>query len=121
MANQAPRSTVRGFAPHRWRKERARGRQRKRQKSGKLPCKPGLRRSTHCSGKPPDVSYLIQEKASARVPLFKRTFEVFKMSEATTEAAVELTENAARRIAEILTREPEGSFLRIGVDGGGCW
>ena len=42
------------------------------------------------------------------------------MSEATTEADIELTENAARRIAEILTREPEGSFLRIGVDGGGC-
>ncbi|MCI0599169.1 MAG: iron-sulfur cluster assembly accessory protein [Beijerinckiaceae bacterium] len=33
---------------------------------------------------------------------------------------IELTENAARRIAEILKTEPEGSFLRIGVDGGGC-
>lgn len=33
---------------------------------------------------------------------------------------VELTENAARHIAEILRAEPEGSFLRIGVDGGGC-
>jgi len=42
------------------------------------------------------------------------------MSEATAEAPVELTENAARRIVEILTREPAGSFLRIGVDGGGC-
>ena len=42
------------------------------------------------------------------------------MSEATAEAPVELTENAARRIAEILTSEPAGSFLRIGVDGGGC-
>ena len=42
------------------------------------------------------------------------------MSEATAEAAVELSENAARRIAEILTSEPAGSFLRIGVDGGGC-
>jgi iron-sulfur cluster assembly accessory protein len=52
--------------------------------------------------------------------LSKGTFEVFKMSEATAEAAVELTENAARRIAEILTSEPAGSFLRIGVDGGGC-
>jgi iron-sulfur cluster assembly accessory protein len=47
-------------------------------------------------------------------------FEVVKMSEATAEAAVEVTENAARRIAEILTSEPAGSFLRIGVDGGGC-
>ena len=42
------------------------------------------------------------------------------MSEATAEAPVELTENAARRIVEILTREPAGAFLRIGVDGGGC-
>jgi Fe-S cluster assembly iron-binding protein IscA len=37
------------------------------------------------------------------------------MSEATAEAAVELTENAARRIAEILTNEPAGACLRIGV------
>jgi iron-sulfur cluster assembly accessory protein len=37
-----------------------------------------------------------------------------------SEAPVELTENAARRVAEILQAEPEGSFLRIGVDGGGC-
>lgn len=37
-----------------------------------------------------------------------------------TEASIELTENAARRIAEILRAEPKGSFLRIGVDGGGC-
>ncbi|HET6378910.1 MAG TPA: iron-sulfur cluster assembly accessory protein [Methylocella sp.] len=36
------------------------------------------------------------------------------------EANVGLTDSAARRIAEILTKEPKGSFLRIGVDGGGC-
>jgi iron-sulfur cluster assembly accessory protein len=54
------------------------------------------------------------------VSLSKRTFEVVKMSEATAEAAVELTADAARRIAEILTSEPAGSFLRVGVDGGGC-
>ncbi len=36
------------------------------------------------------------------------------------DAPVELTEPAARRILEILQNEPEGSFLRIGVDGGGC-
>lgn len=36
------------------------------------------------------------------------------------ELPVELTEPAARRIAEILQGEPDGSFLRIGVDGGGC-
>ena len=42
------------------------------------------------------------------------------MSEAAVASPVELTENAARRIAEILRGEPEGSFLRVGVDGGGC-
>jgi iron-sulfur cluster assembly accessory protein len=42
------------------------------------------------------------------------------MSETTAEATVELTESAARRIAEILRSERAGSFLRIGVDGGGC-
>src|ERR1700730_699293 len=74
----------------------------------------------------------LQRRASRRIllisrggkrpacPLSKPTFEVVKMSEAIAEAAVELTENAARRIAEILKYEPAGSFLRIGVDGGGC-
>src|SRR5579883_1330637 len=33
---------------------------------------------------------------------------------------VELTESAAGQIGEILKSEPEGSFLRIGVEGGGC-
>ncbi|VTZ22343.1 conserved hypothetical protein [Methylocella tundrae] len=42
------------------------------------------------------------------------------MSEAAVEAPVEMTESAVLRIAEILKSEPEGSFLRIGVDGGGC-
>jgi iron-sulfur cluster assembly accessory protein len=46
--------------------------------------------------------------------------EVFKMSEVLAEAPVELTQNAARRIAEILKNEPAGSFLRVGIDGGGC-
>jgi iron-sulfur cluster assembly accessory protein len=75
--------------------------------------------------------YSLQRRASRRILLIsrggkrvhslsKRTFEVSKMSEATAEAPVELTENAARRIVEILTREPAGAFLRIGVDGGGC-
>jgi iron-sulfur cluster assembly accessory protein len=31
-----------------------------------------------------------------------------------------LTERAARRINEIMTSEPEGSMLRISVNGGGC-
>jgi iron-sulfur cluster assembly accessory protein len=33
---------------------------------------------------------------------------------------VELTENAARRVAEIMKTEAPGSVLRVGVDGGGC-
>jgi iron-sulfur cluster assembly accessory protein len=71
------------------------------------------------AGLPTYLTYFKRRQA-ARVPLSKRTFEVVKMSEATAEAPVELTENAARRIAEILTSEPAGAFLRIGVDGGGC-
>ena len=34
--------------------------------------------------------------------------------------SVAITERAARRIAEIMAREPEGSMLRISVNGGGC-
>ncbi len=33
---------------------------------------------------------------------------------------VELTERAGRRIAEIISKEPKGTVLRIGVAGGGC-
>jgi iron-sulfur cluster assembly accessory protein len=75
--------------------------------------------------------YSLQRRASRRILLIsrggklvyllsKRTFQAVKMSEAMAEAPVELTENAARRIVEIMRREPAGSFLRIGVDGGGC-
>ena len=42
------------------------------------------------------------------------------MSETAIACPVELTEKAARRVAEILKSEPQGSFLRVGVDGGGC-
>ena len=31
-----------------------------------------------------------------------------------------VTERAARRIGEILRREPPGSMLRVSVEGGGC-
>jgi iron-sulfur cluster assembly accessory protein len=33
---------------------------------------------------------------------------------------VSLTEKAARRIGEILRQEPEGTMLRVSVEGGGC-
>lgn len=33
---------------------------------------------------------------------------------------VTLTENAARRISEIMAGEPAGTLLRVSVEGGGC-
>jgi iron-sulfur cluster assembly accessory protein len=33
---------------------------------------------------------------------------------------VTVTERAARRIGDILKREPEGTMLRVSVEGGGC-
>ncbi len=33
---------------------------------------------------------------------------------------VSLTDKAARRIGEILRREPPGTMLRVSVEGGGC-
>jgi iron-sulfur cluster assembly accessory protein len=42
------------------------------------------------------------------------------MNQAAGENPVELTESAAKRVAEILLTEPTGSVLRVGVDGGGC-
>ena len=37
-----------------------------------------------------------------------------------TDAKVGLTDRAANRIAEILSSEPDGTVLRISVEGGGC-
>jgi iron-sulfur cluster assembly accessory protein len=34
--------------------------------------------------------------------------------------AITVTERAARRIGEILRREPPGTMLRVSVEGGGC-
>ena len=45
------------------------------------------------------------------------------MSEADTLSPVTppvVTERAARRVADILKREPDGSMLRVAVNGGGC-
>jgi iron-sulfur cluster assembly accessory protein len=36
------------------------------------------------------------------------------------QSAVELTERAARRIAEIVSGEPQTPLLRVSVEGGGC-
>ncbi len=33
---------------------------------------------------------------------------------------ISLSDNAAKRITEILGKEPVGSMLRVAVDGGGC-
>jgi iron-sulfur cluster assembly accessory protein len=35
-------------------------------------------------------------------------------------ATVTVSEQAARRIGEILSREPQGAKLRVSVEGGGC-
>jgi iron-sulfur cluster assembly accessory protein len=35
-------------------------------------------------------------------------------------AGITVTERAAHRIGEILRREPEGTMLRVSVEGGGC-
>ena len=37
-----------------------------------------------------------------------------------TETPVDLTERAARRISDVLRKEPQGSMLRVAVNGGGC-
>ncbi len=37
-----------------------------------------------------------------------------------TENNVELTERAAKRVAKIISAEPDGTILRISVEGGGC-
>jgi iron-sulfur cluster assembly accessory protein len=37
-----------------------------------------------------------------------------------SEALPIVTERAARRVAHILAKEPEGSLLRVKVNGGGC-
>jgi iron-sulfur cluster assembly accessory protein len=34
--------------------------------------------------------------------------------------SVNLTDNAARRVAEIVANEPQGTMLRVSVEGGGC-
>lgn len=39
---------------------------------------------------------------------------------ALTSIPVELTDRAARRIAQILTKQPDGTVLRVAVLGGGC-
>jgi iron-sulfur cluster assembly accessory protein len=38
----------------------------------------------------------------------------------TTDATPVVTERAAQRVKKILAREPEGSLLRVSVNGGGC-
>jgi iron-sulfur cluster assembly accessory protein len=37
-----------------------------------------------------------------------------------SEASITVSERAARRIGEILKGEPEGTMLRVSVEGGGC-
>ncbi|WP_028480980.1 iron-sulfur cluster insertion protein ErpA [Pseudovibrio exalbescens] len=37
-----------------------------------------------------------------------------------SELPVDLTDNAVKRVAKILSNEPEGTVLRVSVEGGGC-
>src|SRR5580700_11292114 len=46
--------------------------------------------------------------------------EIMTMEASLTEANVIVTERAARRIGEILRKEPAGTMLRVSVEGGGC-
>jgi iron-sulfur cluster assembly accessory protein len=39
---------------------------------------------------------------------------------ATSTVPVKLTDRASRRIAEIVAEEPQGTVLRVSVEGGGC-
>ena len=41
-------------------------------------------------------------------------------TEAATQTPVTVSERAAKRIAEILKKEPAGTMLRVSVEGGGC-
>jgi iron-sulfur cluster assembly accessory protein len=42
------------------------------------------------------------------------------MAEKMSEQSVTVSERAARRIGEILQKEPAGTMLRVSVEGGGC-
>ena len=37
-----------------------------------------------------------------------------------TDSPVSVTDNAARRIAQVLSKEPAGAMLRVAINGGGC-
>ncbi len=37
-----------------------------------------------------------------------------------TETPISVTDSAARRIAQVLSKEPPGAMLRVAVNGGGC-
>jgi iron-sulfur cluster assembly accessory protein len=42
------------------------------------------------------------------------------ISDASVDTLPVVTDRAARRVAQILAKEPESAFLRIAVNGGGC-
>ena len=124
---RAPRPGGRGFVPHRPHKERAAWKAR----AGEIwqSWHEIWLTRTHSVAGGRFATYVCISNAAAsashptsavRPRSRQASFEVFKMSEAAIECPVELTEKAARRVAEILKSEPAGSFLRVGVDGGGC-
>src|SRR3712207_6198003 len=53
-------------------------------------------------------------------PFLARMGSGARAERALAESAVQISERAAKRIARILGAEPEGSALRVSVEGGGC-
>lgn len=63
-----------------------------------------------------------KDKAAGARPLPDRPGGPYfqSMADVLEALPVTLSDRAARRIAKILTKEPEGSMLRVAVNGGGC-
>jgi iron-sulfur cluster assembly accessory protein len=62
------------------------------------------------------LNYPVDAVAIAAIP----RPEIMTMEATIAEANVIVTERAARRIGEILQKEPAGTMLRVSVEGGGC-
>lgn len=51
---------------------------------------------------------------------FRTRVEIRQIMTETLEHPVTVSDRAAKRIAKILTGEPDGTVLRVSVEGGGC-
>jgi iron-sulfur cluster assembly accessory protein len=59
-------------------------------------------------------------RGDGRLTRIKSAHSYWLMDQQTSTGTVILTDRAARRIGEILRREPPGTMLRVSVEGGGC-